>query len=290
MALMSPCKVSTYDADIWNWSYAALTNPIVGSTVCLLNWPGHCLAPEADHEHSRVTVTRNAEKWYYNNTDQTFRLVQPKYPFANWMAIQINCVDKDGDINCNRDGAGILISHPSLPATIGYGLRPEPIDFDTNHGNIKSAISESTSQAMCLGMSCFSRGIGLASEGANCGIFQNVSDAQACQLYCRQLDCCEYWTWHADTRECSNKFYRGTEYKNQNLISGPKYCEPEAEDASKVCLGHKSWTRAFGSCWLVDQTNRTWAEAKQYCTSQSGRLGLVTNVDENKFLAGYQVS
>ena len=84
MALMSPCSAESYDQDLWNWtSWADLTNPNKGSPLCLQFWPTMCLATEADHEHSRVTVTRNPEKWYYNDTDWTLRVVQPAIPFLN---------------------------------------------------------------------------------------------------------------------------------------------------------------------------------------------------------------
>ena len=91
MALMSPCSAESYDQDLWNWtSWADLTNPNKGSPLCLQFWPTMCLATEADHEHSRVTVTRNPEKWYYNDTDWTLRVVQPAIPFLNRFAMQVS--------------------------------------------------------------------------------------------------------------------------------------------------------------------------------------------------------
>jgi hypothetical protein len=81
MALMMPCADSNENSDLWIFDSVKIANPALGSTICLKDWPSHCLAAQADHEHAGLIVTRNAEHWYYNQEDETIRLA-PANKFA----------------------------------------------------------------------------------------------------------------------------------------------------------------------------------------------------------------
>jgi hypothetical protein len=63
MALITPCENEEVGNYKWTWYYDALTDPQMGSTICMQDWDGHCLAAEADHERARLVVTRNGDKW-----------------------------------------------------------------------------------------------------------------------------------------------------------------------------------------------------------------------------------
>jgi hypothetical protein len=52
-------------------------------------------------------------------------------------------------------------------------------------------VTVGTKYPQCLSMGCFSRGQGLANVGGNCAIWNNVSDAQACQQYCQDIGTCK---------------------------------------------------------------------------------------------------
>jgi hypothetical protein len=109
MAMMNNCTLAADDVSAksaqWTWDPNGLNNPKLGSSICLRSSPTECLAAQAVHEHARVIVTRNADMWYFNQTDHTIRDVKS----ANELAFAINCNYPDG---CNHDGANLLVSSP----------------------------------------------------------------------------------------------------------------------------------------------------------------------------------
>jgi hypothetical protein len=183
MALMTPCQDENGLSDTWNWEWAALSNPMVGSSICLGDWPTHCLAAEATHEHSQLVVTRNADKWYYDASDNSLNLLPDKL-----FRININCAFED---KCVHNGANLLLSRPQSTST-GQANMFTVYREGSLTGQIRSAVSEGppvdpVNGPACLSMGCFTRGQGLANVGGNCAIWSNVSDPQACQQYCQDV-------------------------------------------------------------------------------------------------------
>jgi hypothetical protein len=197
-ALMGTCHNEEINDFKWTFNWPLFTNPLVGSSICMTNWKGHCLAAETAHEHARLVVTRNAAFWYYNKTGNYLALL-PERKFH----IAINCAFGEG---CLHDGSNLLVSSPSVPEgnntqfVVVNGNTPP---YSPSIGFVESVVSQQQDrQHQCLTMSCFTRGQGIASVGGNCAIWANVPDAQACQMHCQELGCCEYWTYHKESKSC----------------------------------------------------------------------------------------
>jgi hypothetical protein len=115
MALMTPCENEGVVDDVWIWDWASLTNPSIGSTICLNSWKTSCLAAEFTHEHARVIVTRNAAKFYYDADNFVLKIL-PAMSFA----ISINCAF---DEKCVHDGANLLLSRVAAQPGISTQFR-----------------------------------------------------------------------------------------------------------------------------------------------------------------------
>jgi hypothetical protein len=207
MALITPCAKTGPNNDQWTWNMDDLTNRFMGSTICMTEWDNHCLAAEADHEHARLVVTRNGDKWYYNAEENYIaRLyIDPGSGLAQESYhISINCAFPE---KCLHDGANLVVQRPSDPQGDNTKLYVDskgggPVD--ANLGFIETLISRARlgEPHQCISMGCFQRGQGMANTGGNCAIFQDVPDAMACQKSCQDVGCCEYWTYHTDSKEC----------------------------------------------------------------------------------------
>jgi hypothetical protein len=188
MAIMTPCQNENVDDFKWEWEWDDLINPDVGSSICMEGWNGHCLAAEATHEHARLVITRNPDTWFYNATKTlglpNFIALMPEKKFH----IAINCAFGEG---CMHDGASLLVSKPSVPEgkeTQLLVLQGDTPPYTQQIGFIESVVSQQQNQKhQCLSMSCFERGKGYANEGGNCAIWQDVPDAQACQMACQGM-------------------------------------------------------------------------------------------------------
>jgi hypothetical protein len=115
MAIMSNCSDGADDVAstnvIWDWNSDDLANPKKGSTLCLSAYRDECLAAEANHEHARLIVTRNADRWYFNKTDHSLRRAP-----ENKLAFSMDCGFPDG---CNHPGLNLFVSSPYCSASGG---------------------------------------------------------------------------------------------------------------------------------------------------------------------------
>jgi len=205
MALITPCKNEELNNYKWTWNYADLTNRFVGSKICMTEWDGHCLAAEADHEHARLVVARNGDYWYYNEEGKYIARLYfaPEMGLAEESYhISINCAFKEG---CLHDGANLFVQRPSVPQgdnTKILIMQGDTPPYEDNIGFLETMVSRAAlgQNHQCISMGCFQRGQGMANTGGNCAIFQDLPDAMACQKYCQDVGCCEYWTYHTDSK------------------------------------------------------------------------------------------
>jgi hypothetical protein len=201
IAIMSNCSDGadevTPDDVLWNWNNNDLLNPEIGSSICLEVYPTECLAAEANHEHAWLIVTRNADKWYWNQTDFTLRRAPD-----NKLAFAINCNFLDG---CNHDGANLFVSSPYAAGSHAQVVKYNSV-FNAEDMMITS---DNSAFHQCLSVGCFTRGKGTSTPGGNCAIYGGVKDASACQMKCQGVGCCQYWNYHTGDKRCVLKYDQG---------------------------------------------------------------------------------
>jgi hypothetical protein len=202
MAIMSNCSDGADDVAstnaIWDWNNDDLANPKKGSTLCLSAYRDECLAAEANHEHARLIVTRNADRWYFNTTDHSVRRAP-----ENKLAFSMDCGFPDG---CNHPGLNLFVSSPYCSASGGKTCSNAKFNLD----NLLIQ-SDNKDFHQCLTVGCFTRNEGTSTPGGtfyytpytihhtpyliphtsytigNCAIFNKIRDASACQMKCQEV-------------------------------------------------------------------------------------------------------